>query len=89
MMRFLKWALLVIVVLALGGFLAFLYFIPPFFITPPEQFGKDMAAAPPSVADISDPATRTIAERGRYIVMTHGCIGCHATNGPQGPDLKK
>jgi hypothetical protein len=30
-----------------------------------------------------------IAERGRYIVMTAGCIGCHATNGPQGPDLTK
>ena len=41
------------------------------------------------VTDIADPAERAIAERGRYIVMTTGCIGCHATNGSQGPDLTK
>jgi mono/diheme cytochrome c family protein len=41
------------------------------------------------VDGIADPAERTIAERGRYIVMTTGCSGCHATNGPQGPDLTK
>lgn len=87
--KFLKWALLVVVVLAAAVFLAFLYFIPPFFLTPPEQFGKDMAEAPPTVSDITDPAVRAIAEHGRYIVMTHGCIGCHATVGPQGPDLTK
>jgi mono/diheme cytochrome c family protein len=89
MKRVLKWSLIAIVVLAVGGFLAFLYFIPPFFITPPEQFSKDMADAPPPVTGIADPAERAIAERGRYIVMTTGCIGCHATNGPQGPDLTK
>ena len=72
-----------------SAFLAFLYFIPPFFITPPEQFGKDMADAAPGVSQIADPATRAIAERGRYIVMTTGCTGCHATNGAQGPDLTK
>ena len=48
-----------------------------------------MADAAPAVTDIADPAERAIAERGRYIVMTTGCIGCHATNGPQGPDLTK
>jgi mono/diheme cytochrome c family protein len=69
------------------GFGVFLYVIPPFFLTPPEQFGKDMADAAPPVTGIADPATRAIAERGRYIVMTTGCIGCHAANGPQGPDL--
>jgi len=89
MKRFFKWAAIVVVVLAACAFGAFLYFIPPFFITSPEDFGKAMAQAAPPVTDISDPAERAIAERGRYIVMTTGCIGCHATNGPQGPDLTK
>lgn len=85
----LKWASLVILILAAAGLLAFLYLIPPFFVTPAETFAAQMAAAPPPVNDIADPAVREVAERGRYIVMTHGCIGCHATNGPQGPDLTK
>lgn len=89
MKKFLKWALLVIVVVATCGFLAFLYFIPPFFLTPPETFGKAMAGAAPTVTDIADPAERAIAERGRYIVMTTGCNGCHAIVGSQGPDLTK
>ncbi|HEY2905914.1 MAG TPA: c-type cytochrome [Vicinamibacterales bacterium] len=89
MKRFLKRAGIVAVVLVVCGFLAFLYFIPPFFITPPEQFGKDLGDAAPSVADIGDARERAIAERGRYLVVTHGCEGCHATNGPQGPDLAK
>ena len=41
------------------------------------------------MTDIADPAERAIAERGRDIVMRTGCIGCHATNGPQGPDLTR
>jgi hypothetical protein len=89
MKKVLKWALVVVVVIATCGFLAFLYFIPPFFVTSPETFGKAMAGAAPTVADIADPAERAIAERGRYIVMTTGCNGCHAIVGPQGPDLKK
>ena len=36
---------------------AFLYFIPPFFTTPPEAFGKAMADAAPPVTDIADPAS--------------------------------
>ena len=89
MKRFLKWAALLVVVVAFGGFLAFLYYIPPFLTTPPEVFQKDMAQAPPTVDDIADPATRAIAARGRYIVMTIGCIGCHVGNGAQGPDFTK
>ena len=89
MRTFLKLALVVVAVVAICAFGAFLYFIPPFFLTPPEDFGKAMADAAPGVAGIADPAERAIAARGRYIVMTAGCIGCHATNGSQGPDLTK
>jgi hypothetical protein len=89
MKKFLKWTLLVVVVLAVCALGAFLYFIPPFFNVAPEEFSKQAAQAPPGVAGIADPAERAIAERGRYIVMTTGCIGCHASNGPQGPDLTK
>jgi len=89
MRRILKWALLLIAIVAVCGFGAFLYFIPPFFTTPPETFGKALADAAPEVRGITDPAERAIAARGRYLVMTTGCIGCHATNGSQGPDLTK
>jgi hypothetical protein len=89
MKAFLKWALLSSVVIIVVGFGAFLYSIPPFYTTPPEEFGKQMSDAAPVTADIADPGERAIATRGRYIVMTHGCIGCHATNGSQGPDLTK
>jgi hypothetical protein len=89
MKTFLKWTLLVVVVLAVCALGAFLYFIPPFFSVAPEEFSKQAAEAPPGVSAITDPAERAIAERGRYIVMTTGCSGCHAWNGPQGPDLTK
>jgi len=89
MKRFLTWTLAAVLVLAAAAFLAFLYFIPPFFLTAPEALGKAMSDAAPTVDDIADPAERAIAARGRYIVMTAGCIGCHATNGPRGPDLTK
>lgn len=89
MKRFLKWTLIVLLAVAVVGFVAFLYNIPPFFLTAPEQFSKDMMQAPPPVDDIKDPAERAIAQRGLYIVRTTGCMGCHATVGPQGPDLTK
>jgi mono/diheme cytochrome c family protein len=85
--KVLKWTAVVLIVAMVAAFGAFLYLVPPFFLVPPEQFGKDMSEAAPSVTGVPDPATRVIAERGRYIVMTHDCIGCHAINGPQGPDL--
>jgi hypothetical protein len=84
-----KWTAVVGLILVVAGFLAFLYFIPPLLITPAEQFAQTVGAAPPPVASITDPAERTMAERGRYIVMTTGCIGCHATNGSRGPDYSK
>lgn len=87
MKKILKWSAVVLVVVALVAFCAFLYNIPPFFLVSPEEFGKQMADAAPPVDGIADPAQRAIAERGRYIVMTAGCIGCHAVNGSQGPDL--
>ena len=63
-----SWSLVV----AVCGFLAFLYFIPPFFIDAAGgRSARPMADAAPAVADIADPAERAIAERGRYIVMTH------------------
>jgi mono/diheme cytochrome c family protein len=89
MKKFFKWAGLALLLLIVVGFGAFLYFIPPFFMTPPEAFGKAMADAAPGTGDIADPAERAMAERGRYIVMTTGCIGCHAVVGSQGPDLTK
>ena len=89
MKRFLKWTLITLAIVAFCGLCAFLYNIPPFFLVSPEEFGKQMADAAPPVSHISDPAQRAIAERGRYIVMTSGCIGCHAVNGGQGPDLTK
>lgn len=87
--KILKWTALVILVVVVGGFLAFLYFIPPFFTTPPEAFTAEMAAAAPTVDGIADPKTRAIAARGREIVMRTGCVGCHAYPGPQGPHFSK
>jgi hypothetical protein len=85
----LKWTAGTVLVLAIGAFLAFLYFIPPFFSSPPETFSGPMATAAPAVTGIADPAERAIAEHGRDIVIRSGCTGCHATNGTQGPDLTK
>ncbi len=86
---FLKWTALILLVVAAIGLCAFLYNIPPFFLTTPEEFGKQMTESPPPVTNITDPAERAIAEHGRYIVMTSGCIGCHAVGTTQGPDLTK
>jgi mono/diheme cytochrome c family protein len=89
MRTFLRWFAGLLLVALVGGFLAFLYFIPPFLTASPETFSKPVVDAAPSVAGIADPAERAIAERGRYLVMTSGCIGCHASNGSQGPDYSR
>jgi cytochrome c5 len=85
----LKWALIVVMAVAIIGFGAFLYLIPPFFIASPETFSKPTIEAAPGVADIADPAQRAIAERGRYLIVTGACFGCHQTPTPQGPDFQK
>ena len=87
MKRVLKWAALVVGVLGVAGFLAFLYFIPPFTTTPPEAFIEPEAKAPPPLDQIADPGTRALAERGRDIVVHTGCIACHQVPGPQGPQF--
>lgn len=86
MRRLLKWTAGMLLVVVVAGFLAFLYFVPPFLTASPETFSKPVADAAPPVTGVADPAERAMAEHGRYIVMTAGCIGCHATNGSQGPD---
>jgi len=85
MKRVLKWAVLTVVLLAACGFAAFLYFVPPLMSTDPQQFIEGEAAMAPPVDGIADPATRAIAERGRYVLLTTECTGCHVTPGPQGP----
>jgi len=87
--RILKWTVSIVLVLALAGLMAFLYFIPPFFSTPPAEFTKANSDGAPPVTGIADPAQRAIAEHGRAIVVRTGCNGCHAANGPQGPDLTR
>ena len=89
MRRFLKWTAAIVVTAAAAAFLAFLYFIPPFLVASPETFSKPVLDAPPTTDGIADPKERAIAERGREIVRRTGCIGCHARNGPQGPDYSQ
>jgi hypothetical protein len=89
MMRVLKWLAITLVVLAAAGFVAFLYFIPPFFSTSPEDYVKGTAAPAVALDAITDPAQRAMAERGKYIVMTSGCADCHSTPSPTGPDPTK
>ena len=88
MMRVLKWLAITVVVLAAVGFLAFLYFIPPFFSVTSEDYVKQAAAPAVSLETITDPAQRAIAERGKYIVMISGCADCHSTPGPAGAESR-
>ncbi len=88
MKRTLKWIGIILGCLLVGGFLLFLYYIPPFTSMPPEDFIRPEQAAVPALEGISDPRERLLAERGRYIVLTHDCSGCH-TIGDNGPDYSK
>jgi hypothetical protein len=87
MKKVLKWVGIVVACLAVIGFLAFLYLIPPFDLLPREAFIKprtDVVAA--SLEKIDDPAERAIAERGRYIMSYSDCSDCHTPQGEQGPN---
>ena len=86
MKRILKWVAIVLVVVAGGGFVAFLYFIPPLDRMPADTFIKGELAGVPSLDGIADPAERALAERGKYIIVSNTCTGCHMTAGEQGPD---
>ncbi len=68
--KILKGAALVLLLLVVIGFGAFLYLIPPFFITSPEDLARPINDAAPATSDIPDPAQRAMAERGRYLVVT-------------------
>jgi hypothetical protein len=48
-----------------------------------------MADGAPGFYEIRDPAVRLVAARGRYLVVSGGCFGCHQTPTPQGPDLTR
>src|SRR5262249_14459235 len=87
MKRILKWAGLGVLGLALLALLAFLYFIPPFGFMKPEEFSGPAGKAGPDLSKISDPGERMLAERGHYLVTLGSCADCHATPGPQGPQL--
>ena len=88
-MQRLKRAALVLIVLAMAGFVAFLYFVPPLLSLAPETFSGPQNDAAPPVTSSADPAERLIAERGRDLVVTSGCIGCHQVPTPQGPDFSR
>jgi hypothetical protein len=88
MKRFVKWFLIVVLVVGVAGFLAFLYFIPPFTLMKPEEFSGPAGKAGPDLSKISDAGERAIAERGHYLVTMSSCGDCHSTPGPQGPDME-
>lgn len=87
MKRFLKWFGISVLALGVLGFLAFLYFIPPFTLLKPEEFSGPAGKAGPDLTRISDPAERMMAERGHYLVTVGSCSDCHSTPGPQGPRI--
>lgn len=88
MKKFLKWALLTLGFLIVIAFVCFLYLIPPFKLVPPEGFIKPQADAYPALDRMSDPSQRLIAERGKYLVQTIGCTGCHTPGGDKGPKFE-
>jgi mono/diheme cytochrome c family protein len=87
MKKILKRVAIVVVCLAVIGFLAFLYLIPPFDLLPREAFIDPHAAAvASSLEKIEDPVERALAERGQYIMSYSDCSDCHTPQGDQGPN---
>jgi hypothetical protein len=87
--RAIKWTVGVVLMIAVVAFLLFLYFIPPFTLVSPQTLSQPETDAALKLDSITDPKTRALAERGKYIVMTVGCVGCHAPPGPTGPDFTR
>jgi hypothetical protein len=85
MNTFMKRLLLILGPIVVLAFIGFLYFIPPFLLAPPEDFSKPEADAARNLEGMTDPAARLIAERGKYLVTTIGCTGCHTPGGSKGP----
>ena len=86
MKKILKWVGIILGVLVVAGFLGFLYFIPPFDFIPPEEFVKQTTSAGPFLDGIKDPVERMLAERGKYLVTSLDCSGCHTPQGDAGPN---
>jgi hypothetical protein len=78
-----------VLVILVVCFIAFLYLIPPFDLVSPEALAAPETAAALNLDSITDPKTRALAERGKYIVMITGCVDCHAPPGPNGPDFSR
>ena len=89
MKRFLRWLAAIVIACGVLGFIAFLYFIPPFNFIAPEAMSRPAAEAGPDLRVIADAGERAVAERGRYLVTIGSCGDCHATPGPQGPQLRE
>ncbi|HUN64520.1 MAG TPA: c-type cytochrome [Bacteroidota bacterium] len=85
MKKILKWTAIGLAILIVIAFFGFLYLIPPFTLAPPDSFSLAERNAYPSLAGISDAGERRIAQRGRYLVQTIGCTGCHTPGGDKGP----
>jgi hypothetical protein len=84
MKKILKWIGWIAATLIVIGFVLFLYFIPPFTLASPETFSRAEQMASPGIDHVASPADRLIAERGRYLVRTGGCTGCHVAAKPDG-----
>ncbi|MGA9120107.1 MAG: hypothetical protein WB699_12155 [Bacteroidota bacterium] len=84
MKRLLKWLAAIVGFLIVIGFLLFLYFIPPFTLAPAETFSGAEQKASPGIDHVAPGTDRLFAERGRYMVRTGGCTGCHVVAKPDG-----
>ncbi|HTR81483.1 MAG TPA: c-type cytochrome [Bacteroidota bacterium] len=87
MKKVLKWIAIIVPCLAVIGFIAFLYLIPPFDLLPREALiNPHTEAVASSLQKIDDPAERALAERGQYIMSYSDCSDCHTPQGDKGPN---